>query len=136
VTYHDQPYYKEFRDLLSRIQSGVTELKKENERLSGENRDLSNELKEVRGELAQAQREVDRLNSEREVRANESGDSGKEINPMLKSEYKTSTGATLSLFDDLDDKEKRIIRQQIIEMISRIDKHLNRAELSGTSESS
>ncbi len=136
MTYHDQPYYKEFRDLLSRIQSGVTELKKENERLSDETRDLSIELKKVRGELAQAQREVDRLNSEREIRADESGDSGKETNPDLKSKYKSSTGATLSLFDELDDNEKRIIRQQIIEMISRIDKHLNRAESSGRSESS
>ncbi len=108
MTSQEQPYYQEFRDLLTRIQSAVTDLKAKNERLANENREFSGELKEVRGQLADAHREIDRLN----------------------------TPSSSSLFDSLDDNGKRILRQQIVELIARIDKHLERAGSSRASENS
>jgi len=145
VMSQDQPYYQEFRDLLARIQSAVTDLKKKNERLADENREFSSELKEVRGQLASANREIDRLNIElaAQTARKEPGESAK-IPSDTGSGFADSdaaaptrlTSASPSLFDNLDDNEKRILRQQIIELIARIDKHLNRAGINHTTESS
>ncbi len=141
----DQPYYQEFRNLLTRIQSAVTDLKQKNERLADENREFSSELKDVRSQLANANREIDRLNSELAEQAvlkepGESTSSASEVDSgsaSRASDTKSRLSSTSpSLFDNLDDNEKIILRQQIIELIARIDKHLNRAGTNQTIESS
>jgi cell division septum initiation protein DivIVA len=131
VTYHDQPYYKEFRDLLTRIQAGVNDLKEENQRLKEENHTFSNQLKEVRGMLADAQREVDRLQT------GQTDTSGKlrEHDTASRGPASDGTGRpSQTLFDSLDENEKRILRQQIIDMIARIDRHLDQSGTSATAE--
>jgi len=128
VTYHDQPYYKEFRDLLTRIQSGVNDLKEENQRLKEENLAFSSQLKELRGKLAEARRETDQHGT------NEAVDSAKQDEASADHKQHSSTtspASNPSLFDTLDDNEKRILRQQIIDLINRIDKHLDREGSSG-----
>ncbi len=145
MTSHDQQYYQEFRDLLTRIQSAVSDLKEKNERLSIENREFSSELKDVRGQLTDAHREIDRLNSELAEKSTEKNvPDPPAVQPGLDTEPTEpahgvdsgSASAFPTLFDSLDDNEKRILRQQIIELIARIDKHLDRACSTRTSESS
>ncbi len=124
MTYHDQPYYKEFRDLLTRIQSGVNDLKEDNQRLKEENQAFSNQLKEVRGQLAEARREVDRLN--REHAGKKDGPHAHDGVPRTPDTEETG-GPSRTLFDTLDENEKRILRQQIIDLIARIDRHLDQS---------
>ena len=129
MTYHDQPYYKEFRDLLTRIQSGVNDLKEENQRLKEENLTFSSQLKELRGQLAEARRETELLQKNEAV-----GSTGQDEASTDHKKHSTaaSPASNPSLFDTLDDNEKRILRQQIIDLINRIDKHLDRDGSSGT----
>jgi len=132
VTYHDQPYYKEFRDLLTRIQSGVNDLKEENQRLKDENLEFSSQLKDVRGQLAEASREMDRLKKEQPGKTADQGIDPLDTPGAVSGE---SGPSSPSLFDTLDENERRILRQQIIDLISRIDKHLDRAGSSAAAES-
>ncbi|MFO8029719.1 MAG: hypothetical protein R6U28_07645 [Cyclonatronaceae bacterium] len=129
MSYHDQPYYKEFRDLLTRIQSAVAELKTENKRLSEENREFSQELTGVRRKLSEAQNEVERLNDELESASKPASKSS--VHPADDSleDKDRSPGASRAadLFDGFDDNEKRILRQQILDLIQRIDRHLDSA---------
>jgi len=123
VTYHDQPYYKEFRDLLTRIQSGVNDLKEENQRLKEENLAFSSQLKELRGQLAEARRETEQDRTNEAVGSAEQDEASADRKQHSSA---TSPASNPSLFDTLDDNEKRILRQQIMDLISRIDKHLDR----------
>ncbi len=123
MTYHDQPYYKEFRDLLTRIQSGVNDLKEENQRLKEENNAFSNQLKEIRGQLAEASRTVERLRSEQA-----SSTRAVENDAVSGASAAGKSGShSPGLFNSLDENEKRILRQQIIDLIARVDKHLGRS---------
>ncbi len=129
MTYHDQPYYKEFSDLLTRIQAGVNDLKEENQRLKEENLAFSSHLKELRGQLAEARREAEMLQKNKAV-----GDAGQDEAAADRKQHSSEAppASNPSLFDTLDDNEKRILRQQIIDLINRIDKHLDRERFSGT----
>ncbi|TVQ71587.1 MAG: hypothetical protein EA363_05655 [Balneolaceae bacterium] len=128
MTYHDQPYYKEFRDLLTRIQSGVNDLKEENQRLKEENLAFSSQLKELRGKLAEAGRQTDQ---QRTIEAVGSTEQDGATADRRQHSSATSPTSDLSLFDTLDDNGKRILRQQIIDLIERIDKHLDREGSAG-----
>lgn len=123
MTYKDQSYYKEFRDLLNRLQSSVSSLKDEKERLSRENRALSQQLREVRAQLTEAHKEIDELKKEvQEARRTASEQAtGSGISGV---EHQKADAISPSLFDNVSDNEKFVLRQQINELISRIDHHL------------
>ncbi len=128
MTYHDQPYYKEFRDLLTRIQSGVNDLKEENQDLKEENVSFSSQLKELRGELAKVRKENELL------KKNESSRSAANVESSAdhkEHSFVSSHASNPSLFSTLDDNEKRILRQQIVDLINRIDLHLDRKKSGG-----
>lgn len=124
MSYHDQPYYKEFRDLLTRIQSAVAELKTEKKRLSEENREFSQELTRVRRQYSEAQSEVERLNDELESASQASAHPAAGSRQVK--DHSSGASGFVDLFDGFDDNEKRILRQQILDLIQRIDRHLDK----------
>lgn len=104
VTYKEESYYKEYRILLNRVARAADELKFENEKLLRENTSLSKELREVRALAAELSKEAERLRSELEQRP------------------ETQTN---SLFEELSDTERIALKQEIGDLIGRIDKHLS-----------
>jgi regulator of replication initiation timing len=133
VIYRDQPYYKEFRDLLTRLRSGLSHLKHENRQLADENESLSQELREVRTQLADAKREVEKQKefaSQKPVPGSGPGvisDNDAHIHEDDSASIRDGRSESTeipSLFVHLSDSEKIAMRQQITELIQKIDRHL------------
>ncbi|MDG5765891.1 hypothetical protein QA596_00340 [Balneolales bacterium ANBcel1] len=141
MTYQDQPYYKEYRDLLKELSGAISTLKADKKRLEEENRDLTGELRAVRSELTEATNLLDSLKSEnehlktaspqtvateRQAEASASADFSGKGTGVAQSLSARDAGSneSPSLFSDLDENEKIILRQQIHDLISRIDHHL------------
>jgi len=134
VTYQEQPYYQEFRELLKKLIDSVSELKGEKKRLEEENRTLSDELKSVRSELSGARKEIDALNAEvlhgpeEHTGREATSDAGKKTDTQSgpKSFIPAENNTSPSLFDNLTENEKMVLRQQINDLISRIDRHISK----------
>ncbi len=132
MTYKDQPYYKEYRDLLNRLREQVAELKAEKENYQRENRVLTEQLREVRSQLAESRQEIEKLKEElktdRHFRPeNQASSTGTDApRPNSTDKYHPDDPAP-SLFDNLSDTQKIALRQQITELITRIDHHLTRS---------
>ncbi len=133
MTYRDQSYYKEFQELLSRLQSGLSYLKNEKRQLAGENETLIRELREVRIQLAKANRKIDELNTElsRQPESNPVPDTlSGVVNQDNKDGDNPAAGArnqdesVPTLFDNPSNNERIVLRQQITELIYKIDRHL------------
>lgn len=128
MTYQEQPYYKEFQNLLGRLQKGVSNLKSENRDLTIENSDLISELRDVRQQLSESRKETDALRKElADMKAgaliSPAGDSSQ--TPADRSDGGNGQNeSSESLFNHLSENEKIALRQQITELISRIDTHL------------
>ncbi|MBP3193728.1 hypothetical protein [Natronogracilivirga saccharolytica] len=144
MSYREESYYKEFRDLLGELKSRLSELKTERTSLKSENRKLSNELKEVRSQLAESGRETVRLREELDqLKAAKEQNESSEISSSHSTggepeqgtstahsdvdSNKTTADVEQDLFSELGKNEKVVLRQQITELIRRIDKHLERS---------
>lgn len=136
MTNRNESYYKEFQELLKKLKSKVSEIKSEKQNLLHENRALSKELREVRSQLTQSRKETDELKSQLKTDAGSASDSG--FADYMHRKSGNDSGVTPvsdqqvppTLFDNLTENEKIVMRQQITELIDRIDKHLTRSETS------
>ncbi len=129
MNYQDQTYYKEFRTLLNRLQKNVSDIKSENQDLVHENQVLRKKLQEVLTQLTETQKEADRV--KKKLLTQKASGSDKEIKKHPASGGIQQTDPySPTLFDNLGDNEKIVLRQQIMELISRIEKHLDKPEKS------
>ncbi|MEX0680633.1 MAG: hypothetical protein WD097_04560 [Balneolales bacterium] len=124
MTYQDQHYYKEFRNLLNKLQSAVSKLKADNKTLRNENLTLSHELREVRTQLANSQKEAERLLSQVQQLESLQTQPAPVTHETEEPADIPGKSVTSTLFDQLSDNEKITLRQKITELIGRIDKHL------------
>ncbi len=138
MSYKDQSYYLEFRELLERLSNGISQLKSEKKQLEEENRLIKSQLENVQQELSEARHEIATLKnradtSETESKTLQSSKSGdhegtSDLSSAIKAtERLKSSKQQPGLFEDLSENDKIALRQQINDLIARIDFHLSKA---------
>lgn len=127
MEYRQASYYKEFQELIHKLRSVISEVKKEKEKIFEENDLLSRELKSLRSLLSDAQKEIKKVKAESEalkaskIKDEEASVAGKSLKQTVPNNFSPS------LFDDLDSHEKIALKQEIAGLIKKINHHLEKS---------
>ena len=127
MTTQDKPYYKEFLQLLGEVRSQISTLQTDNQRYREENRLADIKINQLQQQLADAAGQIDSLKIQLSEVSSKTGAADQEGFSNNRNTMKSPVPYAPSLFDTLDDNDRMILRQQITELINRIDKHTNRS---------
>lgn len=126
MTTRDKPYYKEFLQLLGKVRSQISALETDNQRYREKSQLADIKINQLQKQLADAAEQIDNLKIQLTGLSSKTGATDQEESTNNRTSQKHPGLYAPTLFDTLDDNEKMILRQQITELITRIDKHTNR----------
>ncbi|MDI6401646.1 hypothetical protein QLX67_06540 [Balneolaceae bacterium ANBcel3] len=103
MTYHEQPYYREYLSLLKELRSVIQKQNEKLKQLKEENTGLGSHIEQLQTELEEIKNQ-----------------------PVPYSEESPSSGNHApGLFDPLPEEDRVNLKKQISDIIGRIDKHLS-----------
>lgn len=126
MTTQDKPYYKEFLELLGKVRAQISALQTDNQRLRDETRLANIQINQLEKQLSDASEQIENLKDQLAEASPVIGPADQEELSNDKAATKHRGPYTPSLFDTMDDNERMILRQQISELITIIDKHTGR----------